>query len=592
MKKYVILLLMFVGKFTFAQEETSITKKNDTIKTEVVNVVTSYAPKVTDAFKIKRKPVIHLSKEVDKKELEYQIISVPVASTFIPQSGTLKGINLGKQERLFDNYLSAGFGNNTTPFFEAYIHNNTPFDGEYSIGLNFLYTNDPVENTVLSSSFYNVDLDLLFKQEERYFDWKLGFKAERDMYNWYGIPENIPFTEIAINSIEAQQTYKHYKVFGGAEFQDSYTQDANAFVSLFTDDFESSEFNAGIEGTFAFPLGRFGLQLEDLQLKGSLDYLGGTFVRSYENDDFNEVKYKFITLGAHPYYNFKFNEFDIKVGAKAFFSMDTENSLNQFFIYPDVEINYPVIGKLANLYVGASGDLHNNSYKSLSNENPYISPTQTILQTDEIYNIYGGLRGILSNTINYNVQASYKNEENKPLYVLNNSKSNGNTTGDVLTGYSFSGYDYGNSFSAVYDNVKTVTVSGEIAYDFSKQITVGLNSEFNTYSLLNQEEAWHLPKIKADVFGHYKTDKWYATTNIYFVGNRKGFIYDNDVPTAVDLKSYIDVNVNGGYHFNPIFSAFLKVNNITNNSYQKFTNYNVQGIQVIGGIVWKFDALF
>jgi len=141
--------------------------------------------------------------------------------------------------------------------------------------------------------------------------------------------------------------------------------------------------------------------------------------------------------------------------------------------------------------------------------------------------------------------------------------------------------------------VQTLSFTGEIEYDFSKALSLGLNASLNTFTLDNFEEAWHLPQIKGDLFGVYKTDKWYAGTNIYFVGERKGLIYD-ETSTLVskDLNSYVDINFNGGYHFNPIFSAFLKVNNVTNTNYETFTNFNSQGIQVVGGIIWKFDSIF
>ncbi|MFD0993267.1 hypothetical protein [Tenacibaculum geojense] len=589
MKNTITLVCLFIGSIVFAQEQTPNTQKKDTIKTEVVNVITTYAPKVTDAFKIKRKPVVSLSKDIQKKELNYQIKSVPVASTFVPKSGTLKGIDVGKQERLFDNYFSAGFGNNTTPFVEMYMHNYTPYDGEYAVGLNFIYTNDPVPETILSSSYYNIDVDLFFKQEQRYFDWHMGFKGERDMYNWYGLPKGYDFQEFVINSIESQQTYKNYKFFGGVSLQDSYINKVDAAISLFSDDYESSELNALLTADFAFPLGRYGLELEDLQVKTSLNFLGGTFARSY--DDINEIKHQFFNVGIHPFYNFAFNEFDIKVGAKGYFSMDVANSKNQFFIYPDVEVNYPVIGKLANLYIGANGDLYTNSYRSLSREMPYLSPTQNIQQTNQVFNAFGGLRGILSSKINYNVQASFKNEENKALFVVNRSKSNGITTGDI-NGFSYKSYEYGNSFTTIYDNINTLSITGEINYDYSKELTLGLHTEFNNYTTDLQTDPWGLPQIKADVFGHYKTSKWYAGANIYFVGDRPSISFNDNNPSDINLESYIDINVNGGYHINDIFSVFLRANNIMNNSYEKHINFNVQGVQIIGGVVWKFDAIF
>lgn len=589
MKKYIITtLLVCFCKLSFAQE-TPNEKAKDSIKTEVVNVVTSYAPKVSDAFKIKRKPVITLAKNVDKKKLEYNIASVPVASTFVPRSGTMKGIDVGKKERIYDNYVALGFGNNTTPTVEAFFHRNTPFDSEYGLNFSGIYSNDPVQNTVLSSSFYNIDLELFYKQEQHYFDWTIGLKANRDKYNWYGLPKNIAFEEFAINSIEEEQTYKNYTIFGDLDFEDSYIKDARIDVTYFSDFFGSNEFNVHLKTDFSFPLGRFGTNLADIELGTSLDFLGGSFANNYM--PLGEKKYSLLTAELNPFYQFTVSNFDIKFGGKVYFSMDTEKSNNQFFFYPDVHVSYPIIHKFANLYVGATGDLHNNSFKSLSEMNPYMSPTADILQTSDAYNFFGGLKGILGDNINYNVKATYKQQDNKPLFALNQSKSNGRTIAET-NGFPFFGYEYGNSFGVIYDDVKTLGLLGEIEYDASKDLTLGLNVEFNSYTTNLQAEAWNLPQLRADVFGKYKVEKWYAGANLYFVGSRKGILYDGANTTTKDLDSYIDLNLNGGYHFSPLFSAFLRVNNVTNSNYQRFNNFDSQGLQVLGGIIYKFDSLF
>ena len=151
MKKIInILLFLFVGTALLAQDD----EPKDSIKTEVVNVVTSFAPKITDAFKIKIKPVIELYEGVTKKELNYEIISAPVASTFTPKSVAFKPIKLGDRERLFDNYFSVGFGNRFKPYLEAYVHKNIDFDSEYRISVKFNLSADPVNDTEISSSYF------------------------------------------------------------------------------------------------------------------------------------------------------------------------------------------------------------------------------------------------------------------------------------------------------------------------------------------------------------------------------------------------------------------------------------------------------
>lgn len=591
MKKYIVTLIFLTTYgFTFGQKKPKTEKAKDTITTEVVEVVTSYAPKVTDAFKIKRKPVIELSKKVQRKPLNYTIKSVPVVSTYIPKSGVLKGIDIGDRERLFNNYISLGFGNNTTPFVEGYFHNNSAFEYEYGGKVNFISSSDPVANTPLSSSYYNANVDLFIKQEMRYFDWKAGFNGYRNKYNFYGLPSNISFQEATINSIEEEQTHKFYTIFGSVHFPDRDLQEVKGSIAYFSDAFESDEIHANIDADFAFPFGRFGLNLDDLKLGTSLLFINGNFARSY-NDPLTDISYSFATVGINPSYSFSFKKFDVKLGGKTYYNFDLNATQGKFFAYPDVEINHPIIKRYANIYGGVTGDLTVNSFKSFTSLNPYVSPTLSIQPTSQALNVYGGFRGILEGNINYDVKAGFKREENKNFFIANPSNSNGTTTA-FPSGILYKGYDYGNSFNVVYDDVNTVYFSGGVTYDYSRHLNIGLNVEFNTFDLSTQTEAWNLPQLKSDIFATYKEKKWYASANLYFVGARNGIEYNSGTPTSIDLDPYIDLNLDGGYHFNDLFSVFLRANNITNSKYQLFTNFNAQGVQVIGGIIYKFDALF
>ncbi len=60
-------------------------------------------------------------------------------------------------------------------------------------------------------------------------------------------------------------------------------------------------------------------------------------------------------------------------------------------------------------------------------------------------------------------------------------------------------------------------------------------------------------------------------------------------PQVVTLDSYFDANVNVGYHINDRFSVYARGNNLAGNNYNRWQNYPVQGIQVLGGATYKFD---
>jgi hypothetical protein len=592
MKKGFLIFLVLFGFFNASAQKKSTKKvtqvKIDTVKTEVVEVITKYNPKIADATKVNKNPTIKLLNKSKKKKLTYNIFSAPVASTFIPKTGAIKGVDVGVKERIFDNYIAAGFGNFMSPYLEAYLNSSTRFDSEFGLYTKYTASLDNINNTVLDSDFSNFIATLFYKKEERYFDWKVNLNTERKEYNWYGLP-NINFIQNTLNVIDENQTYNYFNLSGGIDFLDSYIDNSKVSISYFSDAFSSQEFLLNFDTDLDIPIDFIYNRFNNLKISTGLEFLKGQFTTDYAS--LNELDYSIFTIKINPEYKTTFSGFSLKLGTKIFGSFDTENSVNNFLIYPDIHIQKPLVKEYLNIYGGVSGDLKTNTFKGFTADNPYISPTIFITQTSEKYNAFLGLNGVINNDISFNISASIKDESDKPLFLRNNSKSDGiNTTSD---GIDLKGYEYGNSFNVVYDDVKTTSFFAELAYDVSKKITFSSNIQFDNFKLTNQSEAWNLPTLEASFTGKYKSNKWYATTNIFYVNERKDLLYNTVFPSSTSgiqtLSSFADVNLNGGYHFNDQISVFLKLNNVLNNNYQRFSNFDVQGFQVLGGVTYKFD---
>ncbi len=579
------LILAFISVFNVFSQKKTTEKVKDTVKTEVVEVVTTYNPKIADANKINTNPSINLLEKTKKKPLKYTIFSVPVASTFIPKSGVIKGIDVGVRERIYDNFIAAGFGNYSSPYFETFFHKNTRFQSEFGLSAKYNASFDNIENTVLNSDFSNLGMSLFYKQDERYFDWKVTVNSERNHYNWYGIDQNFISNSI-IRFINERQEYNFFNAIGEMDFLDAYVDKSNLSISYFNDDFNSEEILIGLNTDLDLPTS---FLRENLKIGTKLEYLNGSFGSNYAIT--NVLNYNIFTVKIAPEYNTTYKDFTIKLGAKIFTSFDAENSVTNFLVYPDVKIQKALLKENLQFFGGISGDLKTNTYKDFVDDNPFVSPTIFITQTAEKFNAFVGFNGVLNNTISYTISASFKNEQDKPLFIKNNSKSDGTTTSS--NGIVLRGYEYGNSFGVVYDDVKTTSIFAELNYEFSKRLNFETHIQFDNYTTTNQNEAWNLPAIQANFMAKYKKEKWYATSTLLFVGNRKDVLYTNVFPsttsTIQSIPSFLDMNINGGYHFNNKFTVFLKMNNMLNSNYQRFANFEVQGFQLLAGVTYKFD---
>ena len=570
-------LFLLVSQFSFAQ-------KKEQIGTETVNVVKPYTPKISDAFKVKEIPELDDEGNAKKENIKYTIFSFPVASTFTPSKGKAEGVEKEKQAHLFKNYATFGVGNYGTFIGELFVNHDLN-DTDYVGGMFRHHSSEGgIQNVALEDRFYDTSLDLMYGSNQNNVSWNLDLGYQNQIYNWYGLPENFGSTltpqdrTTLINRINPQQTYGTISLGGNVAFKESILNKASLKYNHFSDAFGSSE-----NRFYAKPTVEFDVMESAVKTNIIVDYVGGSFKKNYSNTNTELVKYGFTNFGIVPSFVIQEEDWTLNIGAGLFYSLDNVNSNNKFLVYPQFNASYKVVGDLMIFYAGAEGNLEQNSYMDFVNENPFLSPTLNIAPTDKQYDVFAGLKGKLTNNVSYNIKASYANERNKALFRSNDYTENAGNND----------YAYGNSFQVVYDDMKTLRFYGELKADFSSAVSFGINGTFSSYTNDFQQEAWNLPALKINSNLDFNiTEKWFAGVNVFYVGERKDFQVNTLFPAnaaPVTLKSYFDVNANVGFKYSDRLTAFARANNITNNAYQKWLNYPVQGFQVILGVNYKFD---
>ncbi len=73
---------------------------------------------------------------------------------------------------IYDNYMTAGFGNFSTPQVEVFAHGSSTRFNEFGGFFNYHSSIGGVEGTVLDDNFLDTRLDLFYKQDEDDFDWQ------------------------------------------------------------------------------------------------------------------------------------------------------------------------------------------------------------------------------------------------------------------------------------------------------------------------------------------------------------------------------------------------------------------------------------
>ena len=586
LKYSVFVLSLVLSQFAFAQ------KKQEKIRTEEVNVVKSYTPTISDAFKIKETPALNEEGTSPKETVKYSIFSFPVASTFTPTKGRAEGVGQEELGRFYKSYATFGGGNYGTLNAELFATQDLNSE-EYVAGMfRHLSSQGGIKGVDLENSFYDTSLDLTYGAEAEELSWNINLGYQNQIYHWYGLPTN--FTNLMLPSaydvlvwgIDPKQSFNTITLDSKIEFNNSILEASSFKFIHFSDAFGSSE-----NRFYAKPSFKFNAFGKEIKWNAIVDYLGGNFDHNYNRNNTEPIKYGFTNFGISPSYELEKDKWTMHLGLGLYYSLDTKNSNNQLFLYPQITASHKVVGDLMIFYAGAEGGLDQNSYLNFVNVNPFLSPTLQIAPTNKKYDLYAGLKGKLADNISYNIRGSFLDENNKALFKSNDFSSDVNNPP----------YAFGNSMNIVYDNVKTLRFFGELKADITESISFGANSTLSLYNTATQAEAWNLPSLQFNANLDYSINsKWYAGADVFFVGNRKDMQINNDMAyiqiyppvyftTTTTLKSYIDLNAHVGYKHSERLTGFLKANNILNQAYERWMNYPVQGFQLVLGANYKFD---
>ncbi|MBN4085376.1 TonB-dependent receptor [Flavobacteriaceae bacterium AH-315-B10] len=572
-KSISFLITVLITTVIFSQNKR---QTNDTINTEVVNVVKPYTPKISDAFKVKEIPSLDDEVTATKKKIKYNIFSIPVASTFTPSKVKAEDVDKVKKVKLYDNYTSVGVGSYTSILGEVYL--NHAINRSESVGgyVSHHSSQGGIDDLLLDDDFSNTKLNINYARMLSDYSWNVDAGYQHQVFNWYGLPQPL-FDQTLANNINPQHKFFTFDFGGEIKFDDKLINSGSMRFRRFADDLESGENRFVMKTNFDIPL-RNG----KLNTSIKLDYLGGTFDRSFFSD--SELKYGNFQVGVTPSYQIIEDDLTLNLGVSAYYMNDIEGGKNKFFIYPKVTASYRMVDEILIAYGGIEGDLNQNSYYEFAKQNPFVSPTLFIMPTDQQYNAYVGLKGKLSNNMSYNIRGNYYADRDKALFKAN----------PVLV-VEEEPYQNGNSYGVVYDNLTTFSIFGEINVDVNRNFNLGIKAEYFTYSTDDEAEAWNLPDFEASLFMDFQIDEhWFAGANLYYTGERKDQLDIVDpfipiTPTTIILESYFDANAHLGYRINDRWSAYIKANNIANQDYQRWLNYPVQGIQFLAGTTYKFD---
>ena len=310
------------------------------------------------------------------------------------------------------------------------------------------------------------------------------------------------------------------------------------------------------------------------------------------------------------------SRFDVQLGATAGYTSDTLNDAKQFNVYPAVRVSTEVIENRLVVFGGAGGGLERTSMYNLTRENPWLAgsvpesqiviPNGGIQQTlgvpvadvNRLLSLYGGLSISPARAVRVLGRVSYNRFRN--LYFYNPRgidslrytltyavRPDGRPAG--LTG------NPGDpDRKPEQDQVVTnLNIHGELTVDVSRKVQVALKVDADTWEADSLRKAYHRPNFQATLTSSFVViEKLRIAPEVYVIGSSYGL---GAFPTNADglrpmreTDTVVDINLCADYQLTPQFRIFALGQNLTGQNYQRFLNYPVRGITVIGGLGYQF----
>ncbi len=534
---------------------------------ENINIYGTFNPVVGEAYRLNFKPQDFVP------HIKQSTFDIKPAVSALPTNITLKPVKpvtvrIAKRTKLYENYFVAGLGSRISPYLE-YFHSSGERNN-YKLDFHlFHFSSFKNINGYLPSPFTSTAASLGVEKYFRYHSLNINGSYGINTNRYYGfkpqdyqgtVNEDHPDLKQAYNSAQLNITLKsRYKN------HDKLDHSIKVGSYYYFDKYGTSEVNANIcfDAHKAFSVTDL-LDYQQLGTEGNF-----SFFRNSDslNNGTNDIYARFM-----PYFNFKYGFVSFKTGLD--FAVQNPDSLT-FHFYPYLHASLNLVPETVSIFAGIDGGLEKNSYKTLTEKNPFLTSIPgRFLWTNNKINLFAGIKGSVAGRFGFVLKYSFTKFDNRAFFDYNSLYI------PVPV--------YKNDFIVDYSSGNSNKFEAGLNYHLDETIKVWINGFFNSFNLDNGDIAYFEPKIRvnsgAEIFINKKIKTY---LEFWYVGERQGAV-KNPGTISVTLDPYLDINTGIKYAITENLSVFLDITNLLNKKYMLFTDYPVGGIQVTGGVIYRF----
>ncbi len=542
--RFSITAIFFCCFFIAAQAQ------NDTSRRQTIEITSSYKPVLRNTVKINlyASPI---TGDTSRPRLSYNIPPQNLFFTYQPASLKPLALDADTTLQLGDrNQLKVGFGSFTTPYVAGAFSFGDGKKNLLNVYGNYISSRGSIDNQDFSELKLRGDGSIFTPKSEIYAH---AAFAQHEYYQ-YGYDHTLD----SFSKSDIRRSYQDFSAGVGlrniAVNDLNFIYDPHLELHTFSRESKATEttllLNLPVEKKFSDAVS------VKVTAKGNFDkYQLKNSALQVTNNLF-ELTPEFVYYG---------DRFTFHGGVTPAWNNNDVNILPNIYAEAQLQKNVLIV------QVGWIGNYIANSFRTLSAENPYMQDP-TFLNNTKQRQYYGGIKATLGNHFSFNARAAFITFNNMPLSI-----------NDSLDGKSF--------YIKNERRIDDLQIHGDMNFVNQDKFTLTAGLDLNTYTgLLDNDKAWEMYPLK--ISGSLR---WNAFKEVLIKGDIVAFsgakaliTYNTAGSYEKNLKGGTDISAGAEFKINKQFSAWLDLDNILNSRYQRWNNYPVYGLQVIGGILIHF----
>jgi hypothetical protein len=526
---------------TFAQR--------DTAKKQTIDITSSYKPVLRNAVKINFS-ASHLNADTTKPKMNYTVPSQNLFYSYQPIS--LRPLALQQDTNLYlgiRNYIKVGYGNFSTPYVNAGFSFGDGKKMLVNLYANYISSKGKIANQDYTQLQIKANASFFTPKNEVY----VGAQLSQNSNYLYGYDHSL----YTFKKDSVRQQFQDLVLTGGVrntttgEYGISYNP--NITLINFTNKNKVNEStiiaNAPITKTFgdAFML----------KIDAKAD------ITSYTTKNLaSNIKFSNNVFQIAPSLAISSPRFSINAGV-----VPTWN--NGVFVWlPNVFAEAQVKEKTFLIQAGWIGRYTKNTYRNLTALNPFLTTIPFQNNTKEI-EYYGGIKATVGKHFSFNLKGGIVSFNDMPLFINDTATDN-------------KAFKISNEKS-----VQSLRIHGDLSFINQDKFTLTAGLTFNGYTLLQSNaKAWNTVPMEIT-----SSLRWWAFKQVLLKADLYAFSGGNYLTKGNKAQSFTggtDISAGAEFKVNNMFSAWIDINNIANQKYQRWHAYEVYGLNVLGGIRVSF----